>query len=225
MLNEEHAKEIKKKLLEQLEKFPADQAADLKKQVEDASNEELEEFIKSQQKGGECIFCQIVKGTVETVKIYEDNDILAVLDAYPASKGHVLVMPREHISFINEMPDSLSNKIFTFVKTIEPVLKEITGADAVSIYIAQGELAGQRAPHLCINLIPRYKDDKISFEWERQKAEKEQLEEIAKTLREKASKEVKTKLETEVKKEIEKKEKHEASEAEKISKHLKQRIP
>lgn len=228
MLSDEQAKEIKKNLLEQLKKFPAEQVSELREQIGDANPEELEELIKaqkSQQKGNECIFCQIVSGKVETTKIYEDADIIAVLDAYPASKGHVLVMPKEHFQFINEIPDVFLNKIFIFVKAVEPVMIEVLKAQGMSIYISQGELAGQRVPHFCINMIPRYKDDKISFEWERKKIEKKELEDVAVELRKKASKEVRQKIETEAKKEEEKKKHHEENEAEKISKHMKRRMP
>jgi len=228
MLSDKEAEQIKKNLLEQLKKFPAEQVSELREQIEDANPEELEEFIKaqkSQQKGSDCIFCQIISGKVETTKIYEDADILCVLDAYPASRGHVLVIPKEHFQFIGEIPDALLNKIFIFVKSIEPIMIEILKAQGMSIHISQGELAGQGVPHFCINMIPRYKDDKISFEWERKKIEKKELEKVAEELRKKASTEVRKKIETESKKEEEKRKHHEESEAEKISRHVKRRMP
>lgn len=234
MLSDEQAKAIKKNLFEQLKKFPAEQAAEIREQIEDASPEELEEFLKAQKSaqsgggsgtGNECIFCQIISGKIETTRIYEDADVICILDVNPASRGHALVMPKEHFQFINEIPDALLNKIFIFVKAIEPVMIETLKAQGMSIYIGQGELAGQRVPHFCINMIPRYKDDKLSFEWERQKIDKKELEKTAEELRKKASKEVKSKIESEVKKEHEKKKVEDESEAEKIYRHVKRRMP
>jgi histidine triad (HIT) family protein len=227
MLNEEEAEEIRKQLLEQIGQLPKDQADKAEAFIKSASAEQLEAFVARMQgpQGGECIFCQIIDGKLETVKIYEDADILCVLDLYPATPGHVLVMPKKHFQFINEIDDTLLKKMALFVKTLEPILVASAKSKGVSIYIAQGELAGQRVPHFCINMIPRYTDDKLSFDWPKQKAEKEKLEEIASVLREKASKEVKSKIEVEVKKETEKKKAEEESEAEKIMKHVKRRMP
>lgn len=235
MLSEEEAEKLRKQLLAQLENVPEEQAQQaeiLKEQIKKATPEQLEAFIAQARAGaaggaagGACLFCQIIEGKIETVRIYEDPDILCVLDLYPAAKGHMLILPKRHFQFIHEIPDALLNKLFIFAKTIEPILKDVVEAQGMSIYVAQDEAAGQRVPHFCINIIPRYKNDKISFDWPRQKAEKKEIEQVAEKLREKASKEVKQKFEFEVKKAEKKKKAEEASEAEKILRHIKPRMP
>jgi len=209
---------LRKKLLEQIEKLPDKQAKFLREQIERASPEQLEAFIK--QKPSECFFCQIISGKIETIKVYEDDDILAILDIYPANPGHLIVIPKKHFQFINEISDSLLNKIFIFVKTIEPILLKVVKAQGASIYMAQGQTAGQNVPHFSVNVIPD-----VSLEWKKKKVEKKELEKIGKELREEAKKNVRENIEAErIKKEKEAKEKEE-SEAEEISKHFKPRIP
>lgn len=231
MMSDEETEELREKLLEQLENLPEEQqeqAEQLKKQIEKATKEQLEQFVKSQQAagvGGGCIFCQIIGGKLGTIKIYEDSDIIAVLDIYPASLGHMLVMPREHYESIEEVPDALLNKIFLFIKGIVPSFLKITKAKALNIFIAQGETAGQFVKHFSVNLIPRHEKDKIAFAWNKLKVAKEELEVLGEKLRKEAAKEIESKIEAEREKETKERREKEESEAEKIMKHVKRRIP
>lgn len=180
---------IREKILEELSRYPPEKVGSLIDEIEGASEEELEEFILNQQKmqqgqsTDECIFCGIASGKIETIKIYEDKDILAILDIMPASNGHLLVFPKQHKHFIQEIEDRIINKIFIFVKQISPHLIKTLKAEGISIYIPQGQIAGQRIPHFVVNVIPRYKDDKISFEWNREKKDKKDLERLAEQIK------------------------------------------
>lgn len=236
MLNDEEAEEIREKLLEQMENLPEehkDKSAILKKQIKNATNEQLEQFVRTQTQaqnksdshGSECIFCQIVEGKLETIKIYEDSDILAVLDVYPAALGHMLVMPKEHFESLSEMPDALISKLFLFIKALMPVFLRITNAKSFNLFIAQGDEAGQHVKHVCINLIPRFSKDKINFEWQRAKVEKKELEKLGEKLRKEAEKSVREKLEVDKEKAEKKKKVEDASEAERILRHTKRRMP
>ena len=218
-----NVEDLRKKLLEQVErveKLSEEQRNILKERIKSATPEQLEAFIKQSQNAEECFFCQIVSGKVETIKIYEDKEILAFLDIYPANLGHIIVIPKKHFQFIQEIPDNLLNKLFLFVKTIEPVLVEVVKAKGIAIYIGQGQAAGQMIPHFSINIIPD-----VNFQWDKKKVKREELEKIAETLRDKAGKIVRKKLEAEKLKEEKKTKKEEEKEAEKIFKHVKQRIP
>ncbi|MEM1535832.1 MAG: HIT family protein [Candidatus Pacearchaeota archaeon] len=227
MLSKEQVENIRKQILEQLDKLPADQVDELKKQIEKADAEELEAFIKQVQQAqriqGECIFCKIVRGELETVKIFEDKEILCVLDIAPASKGHALVMPKEHVQFIQDLKPELLNKIMTFVKLLSPILVRVLNAKALSIYIPQGQLAGQQVPHFFINLIPRYEKDKVIIEWERKRETKGELEKVAEIIRKTASTEVVKQLEHEKEKLLKHEKIRQATEAEKIFKQVKRR--
>lgn len=225
-MEKEEIEKLRKKLLEQVEKLPEEQASALREQIKSASPEQIENFIKKQKaQSRECFFCQFVSGKIETDRIYEDSDILAVLDIYPVNLGQMIVIPKKHFQYMHEIPDALLNKIFIFVKTIEPVLLEIIKAQALSIYIAQGPAAGQTVNHFSVNIIPRFEGDGARFDWERKKPSKEDLGKMAEKIREKAEKIVREKLEAEKKKIEAKAKAKEAKEAEKIFKHIKPRIP
>ena len=226
MLSEEEAEEIRGKLLEQLGKLPEEQVKGLKKQIQEASSEQLEHMIKRQQpQGQQCIFCQIINGEIETIKIYEDNDIFAVLDIFPASSGHLLVFPRQHYQKIEEIPEQVFSKMFVFIRTIEPLLLKMTKASASNIFIAQGDDAGQKVPHFVINVIPRQEKDGISFEWQRQKVDKKKLEDLGNKLKKESEKIVRENITEEREKHEKKKKAEDESEAEKILKHTKKRLP
>ncbi|MBS3073279.1 HIT family protein [Candidatus Pacearchaeota archaeon] len=187
----ENIETIRRKILDQLSNYPEDQVREIREQVENATDEELEEFVMSQQNQShqtQCIFCEIAKGTMNSVKIYEDKDIIAVLEIMPASQGHILVFPKEHKHFIQEVDDKILNKLMNFVKNISPIIIKMLNAEGISIYIPQGQIAGQGIPHFVINIIPRYKEDKekIVFDWQREKKENEELEIVAEKLKKEA---------------------------------------
>lgn len=228
-LTEEQAEQIKKQLLVQIAKLPKEQVGDLKEQIEEASPEELEEFIKQQQSAQnqeqKCIFCEIIAGRINSIKIYEDSDIMVLMEIMPASRGHILILPKHHYQYIQEIPEQLMNKLMYFVKTVSPILIKILDAKAMSIYIPQGQLAGQRIQHFVINLIPRYEADSLVFDWEHKKAEEKELKEIADKIRKSSQHEVVKGIKEEQDKYEKKKKEKIESEVEKISKHVKKRMP
>ena len=79
--------------MKQIERLPEEQKQGLIEQVQSASSEQLESFIKQ---GSECLFCGIAKGTVKTYKLYEDAGIVAFLDITPAAAGQAIIIPKEH---------------------------------------------------------------------------------------------------------------------------------
>ena len=130
-----------------------DEIESLKEEFSSLPEEERERMINSMRQ--QCVFCLISSGKIPSKKIYEDENHLAVLDIYPASKGHILLFPKKHIKSISEF----SPEIFSIAKNLALVLKQIS--KGVNIFIAEGELAGQKTEHMVVHIIPRYKDDKI----------------------------------------------------------------
>ncbi|UCD21109.1 MAG: HIT family protein [archaeon] len=225
-LTKEQAEQVREQILEQLKSLPKDKIGNLKEQVKKASPKELESFLQQMQgQGGECIFCKIVKGEIDTIKIFEDKDILAILDIMPASRGHIIVFPKKHIHFIQEVDNPLLNKIMNFVKVLSPALVDVLKAKGLSIYLPQGQLAGQNVDHFFINVIPRYEGDNVAIGWERKKADKKELDKVAKLVKKAATNTVVGQLEEEKKKLLKHQKIQEASEAEQIYKHVKKRRP
>lgn len=222
MISDEEAQEIKEQLFKQLEKFPEDKRETLRQEIESMDNGQLEKFIQQQTKQSKqqsCIFCEIVKGNIKAYQIYEGEHFLAMLDIMPATKGHTIIIPKQHIQFLTQMSDKDVKEIFMLARKIIPFITGKTQCQGVDVYIAQG--ISQRIPHLALNLIPRYQDDKVNFDWNREKADEKQLESLAKDLSSELNK-IKQK-EHEEKQEV--KQEKEESEAQQMMKHIHERIP
>jgi len=132
----------------------------------------------------ECLFCQIAQGKLETVKVYEDPAVLCILDIAPISLGHLIVLPKQHCTFLFQLPSELLAHIMKIAQYIAPVLVNATQAKGFNMLISQGGAAGQRIPHFSINIIPRYENDGVNFEQPRKQLSKEQFYELAKVLTE-----------------------------------------
>ena len=108
-ITEEESKKIKKHLLTQLENFPEDRRAQIKEQIKSMTTEQVETFIKQNELthlGGQCIFCSIIANKTPSFKIAENNNNVAILELNPLSKGHSLIIPKEHL---DEVPESTKN--------------------------------------------------------------------------------------------------------------------
>jgi histidine triad (HIT) family protein len=187
MLTPEQAESVREQFLEQIEKLPEEQRAELREQIENATAEQLEAFMKQQSSGqeggGECLFCGIGKGNVETIKVYENNFVVAFLDITPAVPGQTIIIPKEHYQFIFQIPDMILWEMIRIMKMAMPVIVNATKCQGISVYIAQGPAAGQRIGHAAINLIPRFEGDKSAFMWERKEVAKDELEKVAKDIK------------------------------------------
>jgi len=184
-LNPEQAEQVRQQFLSQIEKFPEDQREQLKQQIINATPEQLEAAIAPrEEKEEECLFCGIASGKVDTIKVYEDSSVVAFLDITPSAPGQVIVIPKEHQQFIFQISDHVLWNLFKVVKMLEPLIVNVTKAGGLSIYISQGNAAGQHFKHLAINLVPRFADDKSAFYWPRNEVGKEDLEAAAKFIRE-----------------------------------------
>lgn len=101
-----------------------------------------------------CVFCKIVSGDIPSQKVFEDNDFLAFLDIEPVSDGHLLIIPKEHVVWMNEASDEIVAGSFVVAKKLMNALKKGLGYDYVTVSVS-----GTDVPHFHIHLIPRiYKD-------------------------------------------------------------------
>lgn len=173
-MNSNEAEQMKRQLIENIESsFSPDKAAILKRQIMSMSDEQLEGFMeKSSQQSGNCIFCSIGQGNLESHKIDETDSAVAVLEINPISRGHTIVISKEHLPI-----EKFSKEISVFAKKVADELKEKLAPHDVEI--ATANLGG----HGVINLIPVYKDESINSK--RYKASKEELDEVMKILKEK----------------------------------------
>ena len=125
-----------------------------------------------------CIFCKIAAGEIPSATIYEDNDFRVILDIEPASKGHALILPKEHYTNLYELSNELAAKALIVAKKVITKMTAILGCDGYNVVQNNGEAAGQTVFHFHIHLIPRYKEDDVNIGWKQGKLTEEVRAEI-----------------------------------------------
>jgi len=105
----------------------------------------------------DCIFCKIVSNKIPAKILYEDKYAIAFLDAFPVTKGHTLVIPKQHYPKIQDLPSEINEKLFNTVHKMIPKVDSLQGSTLVAIH--NGKNSGQEIPHVHVHLIPRSKDD------------------------------------------------------------------
>ena len=107
-----------------------------------------------------CIFCRIIAGDIPAEAIYEDEYVLAVLDAFPIAPGHTIVLPRVHAPTILELPDAALAPVFAGVREVTNRLRIGLVPHGFTIGINHGRHAGQAIDHLHIHVVPRWEHDR-----------------------------------------------------------------
>ena len=125
-----------------------------------------------------CIFCKIANGEIPSSTVYEDEDFRVILDLGPATKGHALILPKNHFANLFEIPEDMDAKAFILAKKIAKKMKDVFGCDGVNIVQNNGVAAGQTVFHFHIHLIPRYEGDHAGVTWKPGTLTDEQREEI-----------------------------------------------
>ena len=133
-------------------------------------------------KKDDCIFCKLANGDIPTNTIYEDDDFRVFLDASPATKGHCLIVPKEHFDNLADLDDTVAAKVLPLAKKIMKLLSDKLGWDGFNLVQNNGEVAGQTVFHFHMHLIPRYKNDGQDINWKPGSPEKEVLEDILKEI-------------------------------------------
>ena len=113
----------------------------------------------------DCIFCKLAGGEIPTATLYEDDDFRVILDAGPATKGHCLILPKEHYADLYEIPEDLLMKAAAMAKKITVRMTRAMNCDGFNIVQNNKPAAGQTVFHFHIHLIPRYADDRQNILW------------------------------------------------------------
>lgn len=130
----------------------------------------------------ECIFCKIINGELPSATIYENENFKVILDRFPSTLGHVLVLPKQHIENIFEMPEQTAGEIFKLVTKIASIMKKQLNCDGLNIIQNNGTAAGQSVNHFHIHIIPRYKKDGLLALWKATEPTDEQIEQMKQKL-------------------------------------------
>ena len=133
-------------------------------------------------KKDDCIFCKLANGIIPTNHLYEDDVVKVIFDVSPASKGHVLVLPKEHYDNIYSLDDDTASHIFQVAVKIAKAMKESLHIDGLNIVQNNGEAAGQTVFHFHLHVIPRYDGQAPIVTWNPGSSEPEELQETAKRI-------------------------------------------
>lgn len=131
----------------------------------------------------DCIFCKISNGEIPSATIYEDNDFRVILDISPASKGHALIIPKEHFRDIFDIDALTAGKLFSLATEVARAMKAVLNCDGMNIVQNNGLVAGQTVFHFHLHLIPRYEGDDVNLGWPQHEANAEENQELAREIR------------------------------------------
>jgi histidine triad (HIT) family protein len=130
----------------------------------------------------DCIFCKIAAGEIPSTTIYEDEYHRVFFDIAPASKGHCLIVPKDHYDDVYDMDEEAAGRLFALATRVAKGLKKELGLEGLNIVQNNGEIAGQTVFHFHMHMIPRYVGDTVNVGWKPGTADVEELSELAKKL-------------------------------------------
>src|SRR5215216_1136205 len=115
-----------------------------------------------------CLFCRIVSGELPAIVVYEDENSLAFLDHRPLFHGHTLLVPREHVETLGDLPAQLVGPYFEAVQLLTRAVQ--SALDAEGTFVAMNNRVSQSVPHLHVHVVPRRRKDGLKgFFWPRTK--------------------------------------------------------
>ena len=133
-------------------------------------------------KKDDCIFCKLANGDIPTNTVYEDDDFRVFLDAAPATRGHCLIVPKDHFNDLEDLDDTTAAKVLPLARKIMKMLKDKLGWEGFNLVQNNRELAGQSVFHFHMHLIPRYKNDGQKILWEMHEPKEGELEGVLKDI-------------------------------------------
>ena len=125
-----------------------------------------------------CIFCKIASGEIPSKTIEENDMFRVVLDVGPATKGHALIIPKEHYRNLLDLPEEMAAEAVKLAKRVALKMKDKLQCDGINIVQNNEEAAGQTVFHFHMHVIPRYKDDGQVIGWKPMTPDGEELDAI-----------------------------------------------
>ncbi len=162
-------------------KLTKEQLAQIEEYVKSLPEEEREEKLREvisefEQESPQCPFCLMSESKIQTTKIYEDSNFLAVLEINPANPGHTLLFPKRHIKSISEFNEQETEDLAKILKKVTKAVSALS--DGVSLLSSDTKASGNRFEHFTINIIPRKNKDEVKLSWPQNPSKPEELEKI-----------------------------------------------
>lgn len=113
----------------------------------------------------QCVFCMIAQDQLPSLKVFEDQDILAFLDVSPLADGHLLIIPKQHFIHLDKMPADLVGALCRQLPRLAAAVVAATGAQGYNVLQNNSRCAGQVVQHVHFHIIPRVQDDGLGYRW------------------------------------------------------------
>lgn len=139
----------------------------------------------------DCIFCKIIDGSIPSTKVYEDEHVYAFMDVAPLTKGHTLLVPKQHVKDLFEMPEEVARNLYAAAPKIANAIKDAFKPQGMNTMNNNGAFAGQSVFHYHLHFIPRYDDsDGLKVEWgaKSNAYTPEEMQQLAKSIQEQLNK-------------------------------------
>ena len=130
-----------------------------------------------------CIFCKIANGVIPSTTLYEDEQFRVILDLGPASKGHALILPKQHFADVCTLDEETASKILPLGAKIGAAMKKSLGCSGFNLVQNNGESAGQTVFHFHVHIIPRYEKGPVMVSWVPGEVSPEELTETGAAIR------------------------------------------
>jgi len=128
-----------------------------------------------------CPFCRIISGVLPGTIVHQDPVSLVIMDMQPINPGHMLVLPREHINRLSDLPAADGGHLFNLAQRLSRALFQSgIPCQGVNLLLSDGLMAGQEIPHLHLHVVPRHDGDGFGFQFSTRHAELPTREELAK---------------------------------------------
>jgi histidine triad (HIT) family protein len=130
----------------------------------------------------DCLFCKIVSGEIPATKVHEDERTIAFMDINPGTRGHLLVIPREHVADLHAIGDEDLLAVARTARTMADKALDRLGAEGVNVIQNNGSAAWQTVFHYHVHVVPRYGGDGIRLPWVPQPGDRDEIAAAAKEL-------------------------------------------
>lgn len=114
----------------------------------------------------DCLFCRIAAGSEESALVYQDEHCFAFMDIHPLGQGHVLLIPRQHVEKLDQLPATTRSHLYrVFDELLAAQRRAGFGAEGSHLLVNDGKASNQHVPHAHLHLIPRKRGDALGFAW------------------------------------------------------------
>lgn len=128
---------------------------------------------------GDCLFCHIANGAIPSAKVYEDEQVLAIMDIGPVNPGHVLVLPKAHYRDLFDIPVETAQQVMAVAQQVAIAIRDEFSCPGLMLLQANGKAGAQTVFHYHMHVVPRHKGDGAGLVWPRQQTAGEALADYA----------------------------------------------